>query len=172
MKNGAVSQNLLKFKYKNNYSKRERKEQYSKSKRRHGWTNLKNITALITNMRTLKVKASFTTAFFAAVNHNYDHKQRTLKHRNTQNGSKSTNHKSQPMTFWTCCFLRGPLRWLTAAKNVIVSWLLNFRIRVFVNSAVKGIAIGQTVLKVHFRCLSNVWYVLGWDIYLTWGLYY
>ena len=35
--------------------------------------------------------------FFAAVNHNYDHKQRTLKHRNTQNGSKSTNHKSQTM---------------------------------------------------------------------------
>ena len=59
----------------------------------------KDCTALITNMRTLKVKASFTTAFFAAVNHNYDHKQRTLKHRNTQNGSKSTNHKSQTMTF-------------------------------------------------------------------------
>ena len=37
--------------------------------------------------------------FFAAVNHNYDHKQRTLKHRNTQNGSKSTNHKSQTMIF-------------------------------------------------------------------------
>ena len=38
-------------------------------------------------------------AFFAAINHNYDHKQRTLKHRNTQNGSKSTNHKSQTLTF-------------------------------------------------------------------------
>ena len=46
-------------------------------------------------------KATFTIAFFTAVNHNYDHKQRTLKHRNTQNGSKSTNHKSQTMTFWT-----------------------------------------------------------------------
>ena len=46
-------------------------------------------------------KAAFTIAFFAAVNHNYDHKQRTLKHTNTQNGSKSTNHKSQTMTFWT-----------------------------------------------------------------------
>ena len=33
------------------------------------------------------------------------------------------------------CFLRGPLRWLTAAKNAIVSWLLNFRIRMFVKSA-------------------------------------
>ena len=44
-------------------------------------------------------KAAFTIAFSAAVNHNYDHKQRTLKHRNTQNGWKSTNHKSQTMTF-------------------------------------------------------------------------
>ena len=48
------------------------------------------------------------------------------------------------------CFLRGPLRWLTAAENVIVSWLLNFRIRMFVNSAEKGITIGQTVLKFIF----------------------
>ena len=32
---------------------------------------------------------------------NYDHKQQTLKHRNTQNGSKSTNLKSQTMTYWT-----------------------------------------------------------------------
>ena len=47
----------------------------------------------------LSSKAAFTIAFFAAVNHNYDHKQRTLKHRNTQNGSKSTNHKSETMTF-------------------------------------------------------------------------
>ena len=34
------------------------------------------------------------------------------------------------------CFLRGPIGWLTAAKNAIVSWLLNFRIRMFVKSAV------------------------------------
>ena len=43
----------------------------------------------------------FTIAFPAAVNHNYDHKQGILKHRNTQNGSKWTNHRSQTMTFWT-----------------------------------------------------------------------
>ena len=30
-----------------------------------------------------------------------DHQQWTLKHRNKQNGSKSTNHKSQTMAFWT-----------------------------------------------------------------------
>ena len=40
----------------------------------------------------------FTIAFSAAVSHNYDHKQGILKHRNTQTGSKSTNHKSQTMT--------------------------------------------------------------------------
>ena len=34
-------------------------------------------------------------------NHNYDHKQWTLKHRNTQHGLKSTNHRSQTLTFWT-----------------------------------------------------------------------
>ena len=39
--------------------------------------------------------------FFPAVNHNYNRKQRTLKHRNTQNRSKSTNHRSQTMTFLT-----------------------------------------------------------------------
>ena len=44
--------------------------------------------------------AAFIIAFYAAVNHN-EHKQRTLKQRNTQNGSKSTNNKSQTMTFWT-----------------------------------------------------------------------
>ena len=55
---------------------------------------------------------------FAAVNRNYDHKQRTLKHRKTQNGSESTNHRSQTMTFW------ARLR-LTTAKNENVSWLLS-----------------------------------------------
>jgi len=58
---------------------------------------------------------------------------------NTQNGSKSTDH--QPWPFEPVkvefCFLRGPLRWLMVAKNAIVSWLLNFRIRMFVKSAVK-----------------------------------
>ena len=40
--------------------------------------------------------------FFADVNYNnYYHKQWTLKHRNTQNGWRSTNHRSQTMTVWT-----------------------------------------------------------------------
>ena len=45
-------------------------------------------------------KATFTMAFFTTVNHNYNHKQRTLKHRNTQIGSKSTIHNSQTITLW------------------------------------------------------------------------
>ena len=49
-----------------------------------------------------------------------------------------TNHKPWPFepVKVKFCFLSGPLRWLTAAKNAIVSWLLNFRIRMFVKSAV------------------------------------
>ena len=34
------------------------------------------------------------------------------------------------------CFLRGPLRWLTAAKNTSVIWLLNFRVHMFLESTV------------------------------------
>ena len=49
-----------------------------------------------------------------------------------------TNHKPWPFepVKVKFCFLRGPLRWLTAAKNAIVSWLLNFTIRMFVKRAV------------------------------------
>ena len=48
------------------------------------------------------------------------------------------NHKPWPFEPLKVkfCFLRGPLRWLMAAKNQIVGWLLNFRIRMFVKSAV------------------------------------
>ena len=51
-----------------------------------------------------------------------------------------TNHKPWPFepVKVKFCFLRGPLRWLTAAKNAIVSWLLNFRILMFVKSTVKA----------------------------------
>ena len=60
-----------------------------------------------------------------------------------------TNHKPWPFepVKVKFCFLGGPLRWLTAAKNAIVSWLLNFTIRVFVKSAVK--------CKQKFDCLVN-----------------
>ena len=52
-------------------------------------------------------EAAFTIiAFFAAINHNNDHKQQILKHRNAQNALKSTNQKSQTTTFrtrWSIC---------------------------------------------------------------------
>ena len=49
-----------------------------------------------------------------------------------------TDHKPWPFEPVKAkfCFLRGPLRWLTAAKNANVSWFLNFRVRVFMKSAV------------------------------------
>ena len=37
----------------------------------------------LNNMRTLKFKIHLAMAFCVTVNHNYDHKQRTLKHKNT-----------------------------------------------------------------------------------------
>ena len=69
--------------------------------------------------------------FFAAVNHNYNQKQWALNHRNTQSGSKTTNHKPWPFEPVTFCVLRVRLKWLTAVKNENVSWLLNFRICMF-----------------------------------------
>ena len=58
-----------------------------------------DVTALFKNTRTLRFKSRLHNwAFFTAVNHNYDHKQRIFKHK-PQNGSKPTNHKSQTMTF-------------------------------------------------------------------------
>ena len=60
-----------------------------------------NLLCISQTHELLSSKATFTILFFAAVNHNYDPKQWTLKHRNTQNGSKPTNHRSQTMTFFT-----------------------------------------------------------------------
>ena len=56
----------------------------------------------------------------------------------TDRNQPITNYKPWPFepVKVKFCFLRGPLRWLTAAKNAIVSWLLNFRICMFVKSEV------------------------------------
>ena len=72
-----------------------------------------------------------------------------------------TNHKPWPFepVKVKFCFLRGPLRWLTAAKNAIVSWLLNFRIRMFVKSAVRScIVLSSTSLNcivLYYNVTSN-----------------
>ena len=57
----------------------------------------------------------------------------------TETHKTDQNHKLRPLepVKVKFCFLRGPLRWLTAAKNAIVSWLLNFKIRMSVKSAVR-----------------------------------
>ena len=71
----------------------------------HSRTLLSVFRVLLHFSKTRKLwssKAAITNAFLAAVNHNYDHKQRTLKQGNTQNGSKSAIHKSQTMIIWTC----------------------------------------------------------------------
>ena len=64
----------------------------------------------------------------------------TETHRTDRN-PPIANHKPWPFepVKVKFCFLRGPLRWMTAAKNAIVSLLLNFRIRMFVKSAVTWI---------------------------------
>ena len=56
----------------------------------------------------------------------------TETHKTDQN-PPITNHKPWPFESVKekFCFLRGPLRWMTAAKNANVSWLLNFRIHMF-----------------------------------------
>ena len=64
-----------------------------------------------------------------------------------------TNHKPWPFepVKVKFCFLRGRLRWLTAAKNAIVSWLLNIRIRMVVKSAVTFLKILLSGFPI-FQC--------------------
>ena len=83
-------------------------------------------------------KAAFKIEFFTAFNHILT--ITSNKPWKTKKESKSTNHKPWPFepVKLKFCFLRGPLRWLTAAKNSNVSWLLNLRIRVFLKSAVNS----------------------------------
>ena len=53
-----------------------------------------------------------------------------------------TDHKPWPFepVYVKFFFLRGPLRWLTAAKNANISWLLNFRVHVYLKSTVNSLA--------------------------------
>ena len=67
------------------------------------------------------------------------------------------------------CFLRGPLRWLTAAKNAIVSWVLNFRIRMSVKRAVHFQAFTFNYLFVKFLQKTNKSWPLsrpGWTLFI------
>ena len=79
--------------------------------------------------RTLKFKSCLRNCVFGCRQHNYDHKQRSYEETHKAD-------RNPPITNF--CFLRDPLRWLTAVKNANISWLLNFRIHVFLKSAVRG----------------------------------
>ena len=108
------------------------------------------------------LKATFPHALFAAINHIRITSNEPWN-TDTQNELKSTSHKSQTMTFLTYysktfCFLRGPLRWLTAVKNAYVSWLLNFNIHVFEKHS-KGLTFGSGFEK---RWSNH----LGWLVFL------
>ena len=96
--------------------------------------------------------------------------------RQSQLRSQATNLETQKHTKWIeidqsqitnhdllnplskVCFLRGPLRWRTVAKNAIVSWLSNFTIliRMFVKSAVSLFKIKtQDILTFFFPSSEN-----------------
>ena len=96
-----------------------------------------SVTALLTNMRTLKFKSRLHTqlrfslpSIVTTITSNEPWNTETHK---TDRNSPITNHKPCPFEPVNVkfCFLRGSLRWLTAPKNAIVSWLFNFRIRMF-----------------------------------------
>ena len=78
------------------------------------------------------------------------------KTRKTVRNPPITNHIPWPFepVEVNFCFLRGPLRLLTAAKNVKVSWVLNFRIRVFLKSAVSKIK--SFVETEHLNIISRI----------------
>ena len=84
----------------------------------------------------------FTIAFSAAVSHNYDHKQGILKHRNKQNGSKSTNHRSQTMTFSThlskVLFPKRSSKMIDSSEKRKHQLAFELRVRVFLKSAVES----------------------------------
>ena len=106
--------------------------------------------------KTCKLWSS-KAAFTVAINHNKlfqsctsNEPWNTETYKMDQN-PPITNHK--PWPFETVevnfCFLRGNIRWLTAAKNANVSWLLNFRICVFMKSAVTLTSLFRGVILLH-----------------------
>ena len=120
----------------------------------------------MTCTNALDSKAAFTIAFFAAVDHNYNHKQLTSKHRNTQNGPKSTNHKSQTMTFWTrwrkVLFPKRSTEMIDGSETLKRRRLLNFGIRVSLKSAVTDFSFNGSVLVFNrFQCNKD-WVLQSW----------
>ena len=93
-----------------------------------------SVTDLLRFSETCKLYSSrqlLRNMFFAVVNQNYgDRQPMNLERQKQKNASKSTYHNWQSWPFVdpvkaNFCFLRGPLRWLTTAKNLFRSslWL-------------------------------------------------
>ena len=121
--------------------------------------------ALFTNMRTLKFKSHLQICVYR-FRQSYLRSQAT-KLETEKHTKRIEIHKSQTMTFWTrevkFCFLRGPLRWLTAAKNAIVGWVLNFRIHMFLKSAILICGPQSTLKRTIF---STRWKIFSFKIFL------
>ena len=87
------------------------------------------------SQRLLRIHFSLSSIIIMAT-----YSQRTLKNRNKRNGSKSINHNSQTCPFdpvkANFCFLRGPLRFLTAAKTYFVVAVDLSRVRMFLKIAI------------------------------------
>ena len=92
-----------------------------------------DITALFTNMRKPPSRFSLPSIIITITS---NEPLNTETHKTGRN-PPITNQKPWPFepVKVKFCFLRGPLRWMTAAKNAIVSWLLNFKPKPFVNGA-------------------------------------
>ena len=102
---------------------------------------VKQITALFKNTRTLKFKSRRHNYVFHCRQselRSQASKLETQKHTKPIEipQSQITNHDFLNPLKLRFCFLWGPLRWFTAAKNANVGCLLNFRIRVFMKSVV------------------------------------
>ena len=106
------------------------------------------ITALFKTTRTLKFNSCLHNCAFDCRQHNYDHKQRSYAERHKED-------RNPPITITNLCFLRVPLRWLTAVKYANVSWLLNFRIYVFFQKCQGGVWKNRGLKKLEF-CLKHV----------------
>ena len=106
------------------------------------------ITALFKTTRTLKFNSCLHNCAFGCRQHNYDHKQRRYAERHKED-------RNPPITITNLCFLRVPLRWLTAVKYANVSWLLNFRIYVFFQKCQGGVWKNRGLKKLEF-CLKHV----------------
>ena len=124
---------------------------------------LLSFTALFKNTWTLKFQSLLHNcvfhccqSYFFFITITSNEPWNTEIHKTDQN-SAITNHKLWPFepVGVNFCFLRGLLRWLMAVKNSYVSCLLDFRICVFLESAVSLDKI-QRCNSTLFKCFLAV----------------